>query len=151
MTPREDEPTFVRGVAMAAQVLNPKYEDDWGKIHLLVHFGEIGVDPSVRTYHISLRGTIAYVIEMFPQEGWRERPLAKIEFSHPEAHTMRIEYNSEDIAFFIDGEPIDLKNQPDLPTNSAWKNWVIEGYVFPQQEGAALVLDALVDWVAVMK
>jgi len=150
LTPHGDDPTFVQGVAMAAQVLNPEYEN-WGSIILLVHFGEDGGDSSIRTYHISLRGAIARVIEMYPQDGWRQVTLAEIEIPEVRMHIVRIEYTLGSIVFFIDGEAIDLEKQPSLPADSTWRNWMIEGSVFAQQEEASLVLDTLVDWVAIKK
>ncbi len=146
--PLADSNKVVRGAAMAAQVVQPTTGFE-AKIQLLVKFTGPDGTPSLRAYHTSLRGATAYVVESYPQEQWREVTLAEVRIAHPQVHVLRIEYDSKNLAFFFDNERIALQTQPNLPPNSTWESWAIEGFVFKPEGGTPEVLKGLVDWVAV--
>jgi len=149
-SPRADNFRVARGVAMAAQVNNPRnVNEEWGRLSLMIQLNEGDSGDHIRSYHISLRGTTAKVVELYPKEPGREVLMASLVFLQPQMHVVRIEFESGQLAFFINGKPIDLRTQPNLPPNPTWRVWLFEGLISGRPDADILELDAHIDWIAV--
>jgi hypothetical protein len=145
-SPRSNDHAIASGVAVAAGVLS---SDHLGWFSLMVHFAGPDGSVSIRAYAMTLYNGRVQVVEFYPQEGWRGELLAEPIVTPSKPHTLQIEYGTEAPRFFLDGEMVQLKDQPTLPTGSTWQDWVIEGFAAKSEGGEPGSLGARVDWVAI--
>jgi hypothetical protein len=141
----------LRGVAMLAHVDAP-YNETWGRINPMVHFAQPG-NSDTREYTMSLRKGIVKVTEYYPAKGFTftvlgGRPIPVDQQN--DFHLLQIEFIDGSLQFILDGDPIVLDVQPDLPQGYIWESWKFELVLFKRSEDTKTLV-AQVDWFAILK
>jgi hypothetical protein len=74
--------------------------------------------------------------------------IAEKDIAPEQGHTFQIEQELENLHFYVDGDWIQLLSQPNLPVDSTWNIWFIEGSLAGPKEPPT-TLDVVVYWVAI--
>jgi hypothetical protein len=143
-SPRTTDSKVVDAVAMSARVDS---HHDLGWVSLKVHFRGPEGTRSIRAYSVVLQIDRGYVVEHYPDEGWRGEQLAEFTVPSSQEHVLQLDYATGTPQFYLDGSLIELQAQPTLPPNSTWQDWSFDGFV-AGSEGDPGELRAQIDWVA---
>lgn len=135
------------GIAMSIKMDNPN-QDDKAKVYFLVHFTGADGTPSTRAYFMQMRFNDINVVEAYPLESWRLINLVQVQTNASKFHIIQAEFKSDQINFLVDGHPLELKVQPNLPKGSVWQDWIF-GIEINNWEDQPAGIKALIDWIAV--
>jgi len=83
-----------------------------------------------RDYHLELDMDAVRATEFYPQENWRIVPLGEVAVTPSEAHVLQMERTSDNIEFFVDGQPLLLNTAPELPACFSTNYWSFDFWVW---------------------
>lgn len=96
----------------------------------LVTSWKCDADGSRRDYHLELDMDAVRATEFYPQENWRIVPLGEVAVTPSEAHVLQMERTSDNIEFFVDGQPLLLNTAPELPACFSTNYWSFDFWVW---------------------
>ena len=115
---------------------------------MLAHFDGPDGCYSIRAYSLTLLGAEVSAVEMYPQDNRNSRLLGTVAIAPTAKQELQIEHETGGLQFLVNGKPIQLVAQPNLPDGSTWGNWVVEGYATYAGEQGSRVSEVEIDWVA---
>lgn len=135
------------GIAMSTKMIGQN-QDTKVKVHFVMRFSSADGKTDSRAYFMDMRSNDIRIAESYPLEGWRDGGSILIPIDSTVFHIIQVEYQSNQLRFFIDGQPVELNFQPALPNGFTWQDWYF-GVGIDNSEDQPVKVESLIDWIAV--
>lgn len=140
------------GVAMSTKLINP-VQDNQAKVYFVIHLNGPDGQVSERVYFFTLRYNNLKITEAYPndpKDPWVGYDLldTPISIDGTKFHSLRVEYTSGLVQFFVDDIPILLNTQPNISEGFKVKTFLY-GVGIDPYEAKQTRVEAIIDWIAI--